>query len=438
MGTSPKSEFVHRQSPRPELKSRHTAEGVPKSQSSSTRPASSALRRVETASPAPPIKSRKLPPCPRPDYTSRYDFWYTLYGMPTLNICPDCLDNIVAGTPFIKYFERQMRRHPDEKTRCDFSAHWIRIAWVLTLERELSNLNLIYEVAEIMASEQECPGNRESYRSWYVLPADYHSSTEKLPPFHICSFDMRIVEALLPSFRGFFERARPPLASSPTDSNSHEKRLCSLRIQSPHFTTFFDALVAADDDAQYRSAMQRRSGGGSSPLDPDLRPKNKSSTSRRECPRDDVLVLDAPWHTIPGLPEFTVCEACFAEVVYPDIAAGSPLAAKMSSSARPVPAITIDSRSGGGTTVVEGHSCQLYSPRMRHVWRCAVQDEDLGYLVRKARERRKVETVLTARYKGLMRRVEAKGGFAAMEGSVEAEQLKAKIRDVLTDWKNWE
>jgi hypothetical protein len=48
----------------------------------------------------------------------------------------------------------------------------------------------------------------------------------------------------------------------------------------------------------------------------------RKMASTRECSMDD-MVLGQAWHIMPRLPQFTVCEECYDEVVWPLIDAGS-------------------------------------------------------------------------------------------------------------------
>ena len=63
-------------------------------------------------------------------------------------------------------------------------------------------------------------------------------------------------------------------------------------------------------------------------------------------------------HTMQSLLDFTVCEQCYKEVIEPDVRQGVELARGLD----PTPAVV------GGP----GFTCQLYSDRMRRVWKEAV------------------------------------------------------------------
>lgn len=73
-----------------------------------------------------------------------------------------------------------------------------------------------------------------------------------------------------------------------------------------------------------------------------------------------------------SLPEFTVCEECYDDVVWP---------------------LVEDNRSDvpghflRGKQTLPAASCQLYSTRMRDVFQLACRDNDIGYLEKKLREK---------------------------------------------------
>lgn len=79
------------------------------------------------------------------------------------------------------------------------------------------------------------------------------------------------------------------------------------------------------------------------------------------CPRN-YASSTLKCHVMGDIPDFTVCEQCFADVVKPDLDWGIELARRFGTGAR---------------TVSAGFTCQLYSDRMRHVWNQAVSSGNL-------------------------------------------------------------
>ncbi|TID24080.1 Protein phosphatase PP2A regulatory subunit A [Venturia nashicola] len=350
-----------------------------------------------------------LSPCPRREFSSKYDDWYTLDGAPSFNVCPQCIDEIVRPTVFRGYFKRATSRPANVRTRCHFGSPWTRLAWLLILKRQRKDLGLIYALAEISEKEPECPGTRDCPGKWYGLRGE--GRTFK-PNFAICSSDTHSLEALFPSLLGTFVRL-PDSGSRPTP------RTCSLRTESQRWNQYLDLMVAIDDKARAGRVM----------IPPDLTPlENLLDTHayKMECQRDRII-LDQTWHFIPTLSDFTVCEECFESVVLPVIDSGdSALANHFHKVLMPLPP-SATKQFGGGA------SCQLYSPRMRRAWERAVRyggEEGYRYLARKVRERKDVHQEL------LMRQVDI--GKKLGERGVDKERLRRELERIEREWGEWE
>ncbi len=91
-----------------------------------------------------------------------------------------------------------------------------------------------------------------------------------------------------------------------------------------------------------------------------------------------------------SLPEFTVCEECYEAVIWPLIE---------DPNASEIPRNFIRTRQPRPVA-----ACQLYSDRMREVFRRACRRNGMGYLVVKVRERQRVEDEIKARYLELLER----------------------------------
>lgn len=108
-----------------------------------------------------------------------------------------------------------------------------------------------------------------------------------------------------------------------------------------------------------------------------------------ECPRDEPIRHEL-WYTMAHIPEVTVCEECFMDVVYPELVAD------------------VEANSGGGPSegqVVNSVArnfyqkaqlirpptvCQMASPWMRDLFRRACKRHDgIDYLDARVRERLK-------------------------------------------------
>lgn len=297
----------------------------------------------------------------------------TLDQVPDFDICPSCYKGNFADSPFHKSF-KHARRNPNEKLRCDFSSPWIRLAWLLTIKQQRFDLDLVFNVARA-GLKGSCPCDNSETRCWYTVKDAY---SEKVDKFDVCITDVRRVEALLPSMHSLFTRAY---------HGQEKKRKCDFRIQSKRFQEYLDTLIEIDDIAHTRRKA------------PDyIRFANlaRQKSQMRECTRDD-LVMDVAWHFPPNLPEMTVCEECYSDVVWPAIAEGSSIAGKFSRTPQLMPRERRSSSTGTGT------SCQLYSPRMRKVFKKAVQTSDFGYLTRRVQERKEVEQELQDRVASIRR-----------------------------------
>lgn len=349
-----------------------------------------------------------LPPCSRPDPVAGYDDWYTIIGATNIDFCPDCIDTLFQRTVFRPHFRRSLPRSMNSKVRCAFGSPWIRLAWLLTLQQQRTDLSLMKDLAEIEETTDPCPGSVQTVQSWYGLR---DPDGLFVRDFHVCFGDVRKIERLLPSLAGLFVKL--------PNRASYEKRVCAIRTDSNRFSTYLDALVST-----HEKAVSTRKGADPMPLIDLVERK----TRLRECTRDNML-LGGLWHFIPDLQSFTVCEDCFESVVEPEIKKNSSVAKKFNRTLQPV--------YGEGI----GSSCQLYSRRMRQIFRRSVEDADFKYLVRKAKERRDAELWLQEKYREVMRRakrlaMESQDGGIAEE---EERRLNRELERISGEWKGkWE
>ncbi|KAF2176831.1 hypothetical protein K469DRAFT_721915 [Zopfia rhizophila CBS 207.26] len=365
-------------------------------------------RRTTTA---PLSLSRPLPSCARSESSAEYDDWYTLENCSNFDICPSCYEGVFADTPFDVYFMQGRRIERPLERFCDFSSPWMRLAWLLTIKQQRSSPDLIYTLATISDIKQPCPKEREisvDRAVWYGIP-DQRNGIH-VANFAVCSCDVKFIEALFPSVRGYFTR----LPSTTPLSGLTEKHLCSLRVTSRRFPKYLDLLVELDQESQcigHRPDINR------------FVQLARDYAFKGECQRDKAL-MRKPWHFIPSLPEFTVCEECYDEFIWPAINAKNPssIANPFNRTIQPVP---------GEDDL--GTSCCLYSPRMRRVWERAVQDNDFGYLRRKAIERKRMELRLGRERKEIVRwMAETERGRSGFE------RVKRDLRDVEREWMEWE
>lgn len=378
---------------------------------SSARPRQSDAKRESFASSSQTKKDlaalvkKGLPPCPRTEPVAGFDDWYTVTGATSIDFCPECIDTLFERTFFRPLFRRSLPRNLDTKVRCAFGSPWIRLAWLLTLQQQRTDLSLLKDVAEIESTTAPCPGSVQTAQSWYGLR---DSEGLFVRDFHLCYGDVRKIERLLPTLSGLFVRL-PHRASS-------EKHICAIRTDSNRFSAYLDALVNT-----HENALSSRKGADSVPLIDLIEQK----TRLRECTRDNMMI-GGLWHFAPDIPTFTICEDCFEELVEPQIKKNMPLARIFNRAVQPV--------YGEGI----GSSCQLYSRRMRKVFQRAILADDFAYLARKSKERREAELWLQDKYKDVMRKAKR----LSLEGAVSEDderRLNRELERISSIWRSeWE
>lgn len=416
---------------RPPLSTRNSGvDDFPSSPSSprNVRPGSSgyASSRPKTAAQLKAL-SRILPPCPRPTYTAAYDDWYMLEGSPGFNICPECLESVFGDTYYRSYFKRAASRAYIGKgleVKCDFANAWIRLGWLLTVQRELPSLDLIKSLVNLSRAidmDEDCPGSEAEVRNWYSM-RDRHGHF--LRGFAVCSADVRKLQVLFPGFRDVWQPLPIRSSYSYGDSIGGLRRTCSLRpALNNRFPLYIDTLVRLHEPAYQAGRL------------PDV--SELISLIRRkhvllECPRDN-MVHDGDWHFIPSLlPAFTVCEDCYDEVVLPAVETDSDVAMRFNTSPQPVP--------GEGRL---GSSCQLYSSRMRRLFQQAVKENGLKSLARQSLERKEMEDRLQGRMTEIHRMAERLQSSARRYGMSEQAQAELRLlareeQELRAQWSEWE
>ncbi|KAG6006256.1 hypothetical protein E4U21_007219 [Claviceps maximensis] len=332
-----------------------------------------------------------LPECPRQKPVAGLVDWLTLPHT-SFNICPSCYDGIFATSEYRTLF-KPMLRPSNEPISCDFGiSPWYRIAWLLTLKDNMPDLRLLQQIAVVGAapSREPCPGSKKATRSWLTVK-DPHT---RLPidGFSVCHQCARIVELLLPNLTGVFE----PLDIRPRTG------VCALHFapDRKQFVVLLDALETTSDKAM--SAKK--------PPDVDeLARKLWHLTVGAKC-REDTPVIDGYWHTMQFLRDFTVCHECFESVVRPQLGDGNVVARNFYTRPQRLPSAT----------------CQLYSPRMRDIFRRSCRGNDAKYLEEKVMQRRRKEKDI---YDQLVRVDCAKASSSWKE---------TQVGKLVDEWKRWE
>ncbi|CAD6439828.1 65e96e8b-a6b1-4754-a360-cecf0cb858e3 [Sclerotinia trifoliorum] len=338
-----------------------------------------------------------LPSCPRMDPTIGYQDWLTLPQCPNFDICPSCFNSIIAPTTFRDHFILAPRR-PDISIICDFgSSPWYRIAWLLTIKDRRNDLGLFYSLANVGAIEAPCLGKREAFnRSWNSIIDPKTGSPIK--DFDVCNSCVKSIEALLPPIRGVFIR------TIETEYSSSIPRICDLRSGSKRFVQYFDVLETTADDAAYHN---------SSPDTRALAKLARKFSVLAECQQFTDL-FDRRWYIITQLPEFTVCEECFDDVVLPELEDRKSI---------PLTFNKIPQR-------IEKASCQLYSPRMRAIFQKACDSTDYMLLATKVRERKGAELAWKVNVAATKRQ--------SRESMVPNPLMGREIQRLNDEWRKWE
>lgn len=373
--------------------------------------------------------SRPLPPCSRQKYSSDYDDWYGIDGCPGFDMCPDCLDLVFEDTVYRPYFSRAPNRASLGKrlqVKCDFADAWVRLGWLLTVQREMPSLDLIKALINLSPpsdSNEACPGSSKAIRDWYsIRDRDGHF----LRGFIVCSADVRKLRVLFPGFRELWQPLPMRISYSYADDFGGLSRRCSLRpALNSRYPLYIDTLVRLHEPSYQAGRMPDASQFVSL-----VRRKN----SIPECPRDD-MVRGEVWHFIPSLlPAFTVCEDCYDEVISPVVDADADVAMRFNREAQPVPA----DKEG-----YLGSSCQLYSARMRRIFQRAVEDNDLRYLLHKTVERKDTEDRLQDQVKEIeweKRRLKASAGDYGLSTAAltEMRRMNKELEHLSDRWAQWE
>lgn len=337
--------------------------------------------------------SDRLPNCPRmKPVTGKVD-WLTL-PRTDFNICPECYGQVFSNSDYRTHFHPVLRSTVDPIS-CDFgSSPWYRIAWLLILKKKSEDLQVFHDISAVSsaARSQRCPGDRRTTRDWYTIKDPY--TKRPVPEFTVCYQCAKTVEALLPTLCGIF---------GPLESRSSPVRSsCALHFAPDRtdFVLYFDSFETTADRAQ------------SSKNGPDLgslAQKLERLSVHNEC-REDKPVVDGYWHFMQFLPEFTVCGDCFEDVVRPRLTDENVIARNFYIKPQKISHAT----------------CQLYSARMRDIFKRACRRNDPKYLETKVRERLAIESSIKNKLSKLDR-----------EGQRDVRTEK-QIDDLIEQWKEWE
>ena len=323
--------------------------------------------------------------------------WLTL-PRTDINICPDCYQAVFSNSKYRTLFQ-PMLRPTDKAIACDLgSIPWYRIAWLLTLKNERPDLQLFHQVDNVIngSRNQPCPGTRPAVRNWLTIRDPYKRRV--VPHFTVCYQCAKTVEVLLPSLMGIF---------IPLDSRSEPiESVCSLHFtpQRKRFALYFDTFETTADRALKVNGPPNGS---------ELAARLERLSVLDEC-KEDSPVRHRYWHSMQFLPQFTVCEECFSEVVRPRIKDDNALARNFYRD--PVR--------------MKEASCQLYSTRMREIFRKACRRNDPKYLEEKVKERQKVEADIHSKLLKLDK--------MDKKGEADTRTVEEEVAKLIREWKEWE
>lgn len=335
-----------------------------------------------------------FPECRRKHPVAGLVDWLTL-PRTEFNICPDCYGSVFAKTEYRKPFQ-PMLRPTAQAIACDFGVGpWYRIAWLLTLKNELPDLRLCYEVAKAISTTYSlpCPGDRVTTRNWLTLWSPH--TRQPVYDFTICPQCAQIIQALFPNLTGIF---------IPLDSRSEPTRgLCAMRFKPKRkrFVMYFDAMETTSDQARLEQE------------EPDLgtlAQEVEKMAAVSEC-QEDKPITNGYWHTMQYLRQFSVCGECFDEVVRPLIKDDNVIARNFYMKPQKLPLAT----------------CQLYSNRMREIFRKACRWNDPKYLEAKVLERMDVEAMIHEK-------------LAKLDRSKHEDEdwVEEQVDKYIQEWKRWE
>ncbi|RAK99029.1 uncharacterized protein BO80DRAFT_495094 [Aspergillus ibericus CBS 121593] len=335
-----------------------------------------------------------LAPCPRSIPVAGYQDWHTVKGLPHLAICPSCLKQM-RKSEFRDLFILANPRPRGEMVRCSMSEPWTRLAWMQTLKKQLDSLELLHQITRPALSSKPCPGRTITDQHWYRI-VDPETNLY-LPQFNVCSACVRNLRVLMPQHRETFKRC-----------SIKQERACDFVTDSPRFVRYIDCLDMAANRADQEHALR--------PDVTEFLSYARRKVVLRDCRRDRPIL--STWHYMPQLPELTVCEDCYDDVIWPLVKRRQPIARKFSTTMRLLP--------GDGPSQCREASCQLYSPRMRAKLLEAVQQNDLTYLKQVALRRRDAEQRYRDREEELL--VDASRGY----------DVAAEMRRNVEEWKRSE
>lgn len=319
-----------------------------------------------------------LPDCPRQRPRAGHVDWLTLPRCDNLHICPSCYEQVLYPTEFRDQLVPAPMRSRDKEITCDLgTSPWYRIAWLMTLKYRRADLRLLQGIADASSRHRKAPchdgGTARVTRPWLSI---LDPQTRRcVPDFTVCDFCADAVQALFPSLTGVF---------IPTTSSLEPRQgRCSLRFAPgrARFAVYFDAFESAHD-----RAVADRAPPSVRRLAEDI----GFYSGIEECSRDEPG-RRRQWYVMAHVPEVTVCQECFLDVVCPELVADADAVASAggdgNGDGRAVRSVARDFYQEP-QVIKSATVCQMARPWMRDLFKRACRrDDGIEYLDSRVREK---------------------------------------------------
>ncbi|KAK3321929.1 hypothetical protein B0H66DRAFT_183454 [Apodospora peruviana] len=345
--------------------------------------------------PQPAAAPASAVPCPRKQPQIGFTDWI---GLPdprfgAFNVCPSCYNSVIRPTPYANAFVTKAAP-PNVPIRCDMSRYWVKMAGLVLMTMNQDgryDISLLARVAGVNGGE--CPNAQLTSEmqplavvaqppwGWYTIIGN------PIPGWTVCASCVWHIQTCLPAIANGFAPVQLPGQAScalvPSDHYDDARTAEMLRYVAT--CAVASAQLGRVEMSQLVSWLRQnpprqRGGAVGHPSSSSMGgyQQQQQPQSNGLCPRNHPSTT-LRCHTMQGLFDFTVCEQCYADVIRPDTDQGVALARQF----EPNPA-----------AIPSGFTCQLYSDRMRRVWREATSTGDVQYLRQKVSERRAKEREL--------------------------------------------
>lgn len=299
-----------------------------------------------------------VPPCPgSAKVKSEKRKWYIpKRPIPGLAVCEACYcDNVIP------HFEDKFTEAvtaPQQTLMCGMAALAVKMPWDSAVQK--GSFEIWWEAVYARMTLPQCSEKGftdQVAREWYRL-RHLHENLEGFKCCRSCYNSILRPLDLAPHF----ELIRFPL------QNSTPTRTCSLAPDSPRYEAYMKKLKEASDRKLFDIFLSY------------VIPRAKIPPCRPKS-----FLARMKWY---GTDEFVVCEECYFEYVR-----DSPLNNQLTVRARYSP---------------EPQACDLYSPRMKHIWGEACAKRDIKYFARAAIERGEIYCEVLGRSKEINEEIAAR------------------------------